>query len=104
LLRVSSASIPRPAASPKASEHRLSRRLHNLGAVLEASGCSYTDVVKTTIFLKDIRDFATVNETYAEFFKIDFPARSAFQVAALPKDGLVEIEAIAYKEGTGNGI
>ncbi len=78
--------------------------LRNLGAVLEASGCSYADVVKTTIFLKDIRDFATVNETYAEFFKIDFPARSAFQVAALPKDGLVEIEAIAYKEGTGNGI
>lgn len=78
--------------------------LRNLGSVLEASGCSFADVVKTTIFLKDIRDFATVNEIYAEFFKTAFPARSAFQVAALPKDALIEIEAIAYREGTEHGI
>jgi 2-iminobutanoate/2-iminopropanoate deaminase len=78
--------------------------LRNLGSVLEASGCSYADVVKTTIFLKDIRDFSTVNGIYAEFFKRDFPARSVVQVAALPKDALVEIEAIAYREGTDNGL
>ncbi|HBE45891.1 MAG: RidA family protein [Spirochaetia bacterium] len=72
--------------------------LQNLAIVLKASGCSLSDVVKTTVFLKDIRDFAAVNEVYGSFFQKDFPARSAIQVAALPKDGLVEIEAIAYKE------
>ena len=72
--------------------------LQNLAIVLKASGCSLSDVIKTTVFLKDIRDFAAVNEVYGSFFQKDFPARSAIQVAALPKDGLVEIEAIAYKE------
>ncbi len=72
--------------------------LQNLAIVLKACGCSLSDVVKTTVFLKDIRDFAAVNEIYGSFFQKDFPARSAIQVAALPKDGLVEIEAIAYKE------
>lgn len=72
--------------------------LQNLAIVLKASGCSLSDVVKTTVFLKDIRDFAAVNEVYGSFFQNGFPARSAIQVAALPKDGLVEIEAIAYKE------
>ncbi len=71
--------------------------LKNIGAVLTASGCSPADVVKTTIFLKDMRDFATVNEIYGRFFGKNFPARSTVQVAALPKDALVEIEAIAYK-------
>ncbi len=72
--------------------------LKNIGAVLAASGCSPADVVKTTIFMKDMRDFATVNEIYGQFFGKDFPARSTVQVAALPKDALVEIEAIAFKE------
>lgn len=72
--------------------------LQNLAIVLTKSGCSLSDVVKTTVFLKDIKDFAAVNEVYGSFFQKDFPARSAIQVAALPKDGLVEIEAIAYKE------
>ena len=72
--------------------------LQNLAIVLKASGCSLSDVIKKTVFLKDIRDFAAVNEVYGSFFQKDFPARSAIQVAALPKDGLVEIEAIAYKE------
>ncbi len=71
--------------------------LKNIGVVLAASGCSFADVVKTTIFLKDMRDFAIVNEIYGRFFGKDFPARSTVQVAALPKDALVEIEAIAYK-------
>lgn len=71
--------------------------LRNIEAVLKASGCSFDDVVKTTVFLKDMGDFALVNEIYRTFFSKDFPARSAIQVAALPKDALVEIEAIAYK-------
>ncbi len=69
--------------------------LVNLTAVLEASGASLQDVVKTTVFLKDMGDFAVMNGIYAEFFTENPPARSAVQVAALPKGALVEIEAVA---------
>ena len=69
--------------------------LINLKAVLEAAGSSLEKVVKTTVFLKDMDEFSAMNEIYGEFFLVDFPARSAVQVARLPKDGSVEIEAIA---------
>lgn len=69
--------------------------LKNLTAVLEAAGVSLQDVVKTTVFLKDMGDFAVMNGIYAEFFTENPPARSAVQVAALPKGALVEIEAVA---------
>ena len=69
--------------------------LTNLWNVLEAAGSSLDNVLKTTVFLRDINDFARMNAIYAEFFKEDCPARSAFQVAALPKGGAVEIEAVA---------
>lgn len=69
--------------------------LTNLKAVLEAAGSSLEGVVKTTVFLKDMGDFSQMNAVYAEFFTADFPARSAIQVAALPKGGAVEIEAVA---------
>ena len=62
---------------------------------LEAAGSGLEKVVKVTVFLKDMKDFAAMNAVYSEFFKEDCPARSAVQVAALPKDGLVEIEVIA---------
>ena len=68
--------------------------LDNLGALLRAAGLSYNDVVKTTIFMVDLANFAAVNEIYARYFAEPFPARSTIQVAALPKGGLVEIEAI----------
>lgn len=71
--------------------------LNNLKAILEAEGMGMEDVVKTTVLLKDIADFVPMNEVYAEFFNKPFPARAAFQVAALPKDGRVEIEAVAVK-------
>lgn len=71
--------------------------LTNIGYILEAAGMSYADVTKTTVLLKDIGDFAAMNEVYAQFFKEPFPARAAFQVAALPKNALVEIEAVAVK-------
>jgi len=71
--------------------------LENLSAVLAASGASLADVVKTTVFLKDMADFAAVNQIYAEFFTENCPARSCVQVAALPMGGLVEIEAVAYR-------
>ena len=69
--------------------------LTNLSHILEAAGSSLNDVVKTTVFLRDIADFARMNAVYAEFFKEKPPARSAFQVAALPRGAAVEIEAVA---------
>jgi len=70
--------------------------LTNVQAILESEGLSMANVVKTTVLLKNISDFAAMNEVYATFFEGDCPARAAFEVAALPKDALVEIEAIAY--------
>ena len=78
-------------------EGQAERALRNLGAVLDAAGVAWADVVKTTIFLADIGDFATVNGVYARFMPDPPPARSTIQVAALPKGGLVEIEAIARR-------
>ena len=73
------------------------RVLKNLSAVLDAAGLGFADVVKTTIFLADIDDFATVNGVYATFMPDPPPARSTFAVAALPKGAIVEIEAIAVR-------
>jgi 2-iminobutanoate/2-iminopropanoate deaminase len=72
--------------------------LHNLQAVLQAAGASLRDVVKTTIFLTDLGQFAAVNAVYAEFFPNDPPARSTVQVSALPRGAQVEIEAVAFVE------
>lgn len=69
--------------------------LKNVGALLEAAGATYANVVKTTVLLADIADFAAVNEVYGSFFEEPYPARSAFEVGAIPKGGLVEIEVIA---------
>lgn len=75
------------------------RALDNLRGVLEAAGSSLERVVKTTVFVTDLADFATINAVYAGFFTDDPPARSTVQVAALPAGGLVEIEAIALAAG-----
>jgi 2-iminobutanoate/2-iminopropanoate deaminase len=69
--------------------------LVNLGAVLTAAGASYTHVVRTTVFLSDLNDFVGMNEVYAEFFADPLPARSTVQVARLPRDVRIEIDAIA---------
>ena len=71
--------------------------LTHMKAILESIGAGMEDVVKTTVFLLDMGQFAEMNAVYAEFFSSDYPARSAIQVAALPKGGIVEIEAIAIK-------
>ncbi|ASQ30711.1 reactive intermediate/imine deaminase [Campylobacter avium LMG 24591] len=71
--------------------------LKNIEAILKENNLSFADVVKTTVFLTDINDFASVNEVYAEFFKEPYPARSAIAVKDLPKNALVEIEIIAFK-------
>ncbi|HOG06726.1 MAG: RidA family protein [Syntrophales bacterium] len=67
----------------------------NIGAILTAAGLGYRDVVKTTVLLKSIQDFAAVNEVYARYFTDAYPARAAYEVVNLPKGALVEIEAIA---------
>lgn len=69
----------------------------NLGAILAAAGLGYPDVVKTTVLLKSIQDFAAVNAVYARYFTDAYPARAAYEVGNLPKGALVEIEAIAAR-------
>jgi len=77
-------------------EGQTRQSLKNLKEILNAAGSSMDHVLKTTVFLKDMNDFAKMNQVYNEFFKEgNYPARSAVQVARLPKDALVEIEAIA---------
>ena len=72
--------------------------LKNIKAILESDDCTMDQVVKTTVYLKDIADFTKMNDVYKEFFiEGNYPARSAVQVAALPKDALVEIEVVALK-------
>ena len=73
------------------------RSLTNIRNILHEAGAEMTDVVKTTVLLADIAEFAAMNEVYAEFFTEPYPARAAFQVAAIPKGALVEIEVIAVK-------
>jgi len=78
-------------------EAQAERALRNLTAVLAAAGATWADVVKTTVFLADIADFAAVNAVYATFMPDPPPARSTFAVGALPKGGRIEIEAVARR-------
>lgn len=71
--------------------------MKNLGAILKEAGTDYSRILKTTIFVKDLADFATVNQVYASYFDGAYPARSCVQVAALPLGGLVEIECVALR-------
>lgn len=89
---------PATGAMPEDVAAQAKQSLANVKAVLEAAGSSMEKVVKTTIFLADIADFAAVNEVYAAAFPQPCPARSCFAVAALPKSAKIEIEAIAVKE------
>ena len=74
------------------------RVFENLGAILKAGGRSFADVVRTTVFLADMNDFAAMNEVYGQYFKEPYPARATVQVARLPKDARVEIDLIASFE------
>jgi len=74
------------------------RVLDNIGALLTSGGRSFADVVRTTIFLADMNDFAAVNDVYGQYFSEPYPARATVQVARLPKDARVEIDAIASYE------
>ena len=89
--------IPATGELPQGVEAQAVQALENLGAVLEAAGMGFGDVVKTTVFLADMGDFAAVNAIYAKYFPGQAPARSCVQAAALPKGALFEIEAVAVK-------
>lgn len=78
-------------------EVQANQAIGNLIALLEAAGSSAEDVIKTTVFIKNMDDFGKINEVYSKYFTSDFPARSCVEVARLPKDVLIEIEAIAQK-------
>lgn len=90
-LPVDSQSGEMPADAQKQAEVSLK----NLRAIVEAGGSSMNKVIKTTVFIKDMNDFAKINEVYAQFFAEPYPARSCVEVARLPKDALVEIECVA---------
>lgn len=78
-------------------EKQAEQAIGNLKALIEASGAKIEDTIKTVVFIKDMNDFAKVNEIYSRFFMGDCPARSCVEVARLPKDVLIEIEAIVAK-------
>lgn len=86
---------PETGAMPEGIEAQTRQALDNIGAILEAAGLTYNDVVKTDVLLSDMANFAAMNAVYAEYFTQDKPARVCFQAAALPKGALVEIDATA---------
>ena len=88
---------PADGSVPESIEDQSRQALKNVGAILAEAGMTYDNVVKTTVLLADIADFAVMNAVYAEFFTGDKPARACFQVAALPMGVKVEIEAVAVR-------
>lgn len=88
---------PADGTIPAGIELQTRQALDNIGAILNEAGLTFNDIVKTTVLMADLKDFAAMNAVYAEYFPADKPARACFQVAAVPKDALLEIEAIAGK-------
>lgn len=82
---------------PRDAKDQADQAIGNLAALLEAARTSIENVIKTTVFIKDMNAFGTINEVYAGYFKEPYPARSCVEVARLPKDVLIEIEAVAVK-------
>lgn len=89
--------VPETGEIPEGSVEQAKQALTNLSNLLEAAGTNMDKVIKTTVFIKEMNDFGKINEVYQTFFHSDFPARSCVEVARLPKDVLLEIEAIALK-------
>ena len=89
--------IPASGELAEGVEAQTEQAMRNLGAILKENQMDYANILKTTVFVADLADFAKVNAIYAGFFSADYPARSCVQVAALPKNALVEIECLAAK-------
>ena len=88
---------PADGTIPAGIELQTRQAMDNIGAILKEAGLTFNDIVKTTVLMADLKDFAAMNAVYAEYFPADKPARACFQVAAVPKGALLEIEAIAGK-------
>ncbi|MCR4955754.1 MAG: RidA family protein [Lachnospiraceae bacterium] len=88
---------PATGAIPEGSAAQAKQALTNLSNLLQAAGTDMDHVIKTTVFIKEMNDFGAINEVYATYFTKDFPTRSCVEVARLPKDVMLEIEAIALK-------
>lgn len=88
---------PQTGALAEGVEGQAEQSMKNIGAILVSAGMSYANIVKTTVFIKNMSDFAAVNAVYGRFFSGAYPARSCVEVAALPKGGLVEIECVAMR-------
>ncbi|NXU53981.1 RIDA deaminase, partial [Turnix velox] len=82
---------------PGGTKEEAKQALNNMGEILKAAGCDFSNVVKTTVLMADMKDFNDINDIYKQFFKTNFPARAAYQVVALPKGARVEIEAVAIQ-------
>lgn len=89
--------VPATGEIPEGAEAQAEQAIGNLAELLKAAGTSVDNVVKTTVFIKNMDDFGKINEIYAKFFTEPYPSRSCVEVARLPKDVLIEIEAIATK-------
>ncbi len=89
--------VPETGEIPEGSAAQARQALTNLSHLLTAAGSSMEKVVKTTVFIKEMNDFGAINEVYQTFFTADYPARSCVEVARLPKDVMIEIEAVAVK-------
>ena len=89
---------PATGVIPEGVEAQATQAFTNLTNLVEASGAAMSQVVKTTVFIKEMNDFGKINEIYAKFFKEPYPSRSCVEVARLPKDVLLEVEAIVAKE------
>lgn len=88
---------PATGVIPEGVEAQATQAFTNLTNLVEASGAAMSQVVKTTVFIKEMNDFGKINEIYAKFFKEPYPSRSCVEVARLPKDVLLEVEAIVAK-------
>ena len=91
--------VPATGQMPEGIEAQTEQVMRNIGAILKAAGLDYGSVVKTTVLLKSIADFAAMNGIYAKYFTVDCPARAAFEVGNLPKNALIEVEVIACASG-----
>lgn len=89
--------VPATGEIPEGIEAQAKQAIGNLIELVNAAGVSVENVIKTTVFIKNMDDFGKINEIYSQFFKTDCPARSCVEVARLPKDVLIEIEAIGIK-------
>lgn len=89
--------VPETGDIPEGSVAQAKQALTNLSNLLAAAGTSMDQVIKTTVFIKEMDDFGAINEVYQTFFTSDYPARSCVEVARLPKDVMLEIEAVALK-------